>query len=67
MFVFFCFKVRATTNAANRSHNTVPHHGGGRTFERHYDIAAAEHPEGNHYVDGFTRVYPTSFEDQVNI
>ena len=67
MFFFFFFKARGAINAANRAQNMVPHHGGARTFERHFDIAAAEHPEGNRYVDGFTRVYPTSFEDQVNI
>ena len=67
MFGFFCFKARGAINAANRAQNTVPHHGGARTFQRHFDVAAADHPEGNRYLEGFKKVYPKSFEDQVNI
>ena len=66
MFVFFCFKARGAINATNRARNTVPHHGGARTFERWSDKSAAEHPEANRYVETFKKCYPNSFEDQVN-
>ena len=68
MFVFFCFKARGAINAANRAQNTDPHHGGSRTFARHFEVAAAQHPEGPHrYVETFKKVYPQSHDRQVNI
>lgn len=59
--------MRGAINAANRAHNTVPHHGGSRSFVRWFDISAAEHPEGNRYVETFKKCYPNSLEDQVNL
>ena len=67
MFVSFCFKARGAINAANRAQNTDNHHGGARTFERWWDINAAQHPEANRYVETFKKVYPKSFEQQVNL
>ena len=67
MFVFFCFQARGAINAANRRNNTVNHHGGARSYQRYWDLAAAQHPEANRYVETFKRVYPHSHEDQVNI
>ena len=68
MFVFFGLKARGVINAANRAGNTDPHHGGSRTFARHFELAAAQHPEGaQRYVEAFKTVYRPSPEDQVNI
>ena len=67
MFVFFFFKARGAINAANRAQNTVPHHGGARSYQRYWDLAAAQHPEANRYVETFKKVYRDSPEEQVNI
>ncbi|KAL6512439.1 hypothetical protein OROHE_020051 [Orobanche hederae] len=55
-------KARGTINAANRAQNTVPHHGGSRTFERWFEISAEEIPEGNRYVEAFKKRYSKSLE-----